>query len=63
MFLSKKADCLVSLTQSSKNPYFNMVKVKNNKVEKIFKKKHFIRRQDVPKVYSVTTIVYIVKSS
>ena len=63
IFLSKKADCLVSLTQSSKNPYFNMVKVKNNKVEKIFKKKHFIRRQDVPKVYSVTTIVYIVKSN
>ena len=62
IFLSQQADCLISVTDSAKNPYFNMVKIKNKKVKKIFKKNNITRRQNAPKVYSVTTVIYIVKT-
>lgn len=62
-FLKNKSDSLITVTDSNKNPYFNMVKIKNNKVKKIFKKSKIFRRQDAPKVYAVTTVIYIVRTA
>ena len=60
-FIDKKADILFSVTKSKKNPYFNMVEIKKNKVN-LIKKNNFInRRQDAPKVYDMNASIYIWK--
>lgn len=54
------ADICVSVTPASRSPYFNMVKVgENGTADLIIKSKDaFSRRQDVPEVYDITTVVY-----
>ena len=49
----------MGITPSYRNPYLNMVKIHNHKIKLINSKKNFIRRQDVPKVYDITTAIYI----
>tara|TARA_Y100000591_G_scaffold172092_1_gene148508 strand:- start:130 stop:828 length:699 start_codon:yes stop_codon:yes gene_type:complete len=53
-------DVVVALTESSRNPYYNMLE-KNKKNYKLPKsqKRNFFRRQDAPQVYDVTTFFYI----
>ena len=47
--IKKNLDIVFTVTKSSKNPYFNMVKVKNSKIELISKsKKKIFRRQEAP---------------
>jgi CMP-N,N'-diacetyllegionaminic acid synthase len=57
---NKKAYNVLSLTPSRKNPYFNMVEIKNNNkleiVKKISKKIH--SRQKAPKVYEINAGMY-----
>jgi CMP-N,N'-diacetyllegionaminic acid synthase len=57
---NKKAHNVLSLTPSRKNPYFNMVEIKNNNkleiVKKISKKIH--SRQKAPKVYEINAGMY-----
>lgn len=64
-FIKKNFDNLVTATESRKNPYFNMLEYKNNKLticKKISnKKKNILRRQDAPKVYSMNASMYIWK--
>ena len=58
----KKLDIVFSITESSKNPFFNMVSIKKNKLQLICKKKNRIfRRQDAPKCYDLTTVCYVFK--
>lgn len=58
----KKLDIVFSITKSSKNPYFNMVTIKKNKLQLIQKNKNRIfRRQDAPKCYDLTTVCYVFK--
>ncbi len=58
----KKLDIVFSITESSKNPYFNMVSIKKNKLQLICKKNNQIfRRQDAPKCYDLTTVCYVFK--
>ena len=62
-FLKNKSnDALVSINESFRNPYFNMVRKKKNVVS-LFSNlnKKFFRRQDCPKVYDMNTVVYIFK--
>ena len=45
---------------SSKNPYFNMVEVKNKKCEIVKKKsKRFFSRQAAPKVFDMNASIYL----
>ena len=60
MIIKKKgADNIISLSPSKKNPYFNMVEIKNSKpqlVKKVSEK--FYSRQKAPKVFEINAGVY-----
>ena len=58
--LNDNADLIVSVTESKRHPAFNMVKVSNNGLLTLVEeqKNKFIRRQDVPKIYDLTTVAY-----
>ena len=58
LFLNKNADLLITGTKSRKNPYFNMVEIKNNNAQ-LVKVGNFKRRQDAPKVYDMNASIYI----
>ena len=55
------ADICIVITPSSRSPYFNMVKKSaNNLIELVNKSSNLIsRRQDVPKVFDITTVAYV----
>lgn len=56
---NQNVDAVVTIRESSRNPWFNMVKLdKENKVSIILKKKrtNYFRRQDTPKVFDLTTV-------
>jgi len=59
-FLKHNSSNLISGSIAKKNPYFNQVEIRNNKV-KIVKKprKTILRRQDSPKVYDLNASIYI----
>ena len=62
-FMNNKFDGLVSITETNHNPYFNMV-IKNFKNPTLINKiitNRINRRQEAPKVYNITTILYIAK--
>ena len=71
MFKKTKATNLISVCESKKNPYFNMVekngvikivkKIRNSdKFSRSFSTKHsFVRRQDAPEVYEMNASIYI----
>ncbi len=59
-----KSDALITISEPERNPYFNMVRLnKNNYAQIVNNRKHFTRRQDAPKVYSMTTICFVLKPS
>ena len=49
------------MTEASRNPWFNMVRVnENNCIDLVLKSKNKIsRRQDAPQVYDLTTVAYM----
>jgi len=59
-FIKKKADILITGSQSRHNPYFNIVEVVNGRVQ-IAKelKKNVFRRQDAPKTFDMNASIYI----
>jgi len=64
IFKKTKSDNLFSVNESRKNPYFNMVELKNKKVRLIKKyKKYLYRRQDAPVTYDMNASIYIWKRS
>ncbi len=58
-YIKSKYDLILGITPSYRNPYLNMVKIHNHKIKLINSKKNFIRRQDAPKVYDITTVIYV----
>jgi CMP-N-acetylneuraminic acid synthetase len=54
-------DLVVTVTDSHRNPYFNMVKENKDKtVELVLPNKNSInRRQDAPVIYDMTTVAYV----
>jgi CMP-N,N'-diacetyllegionaminic acid synthase len=58
----KRLDVVFSITPSKKNPYFNMVQIKNNKINIICKKKKYFTRQAAPKCFDLTTVCYVFKT-
>tara|TARA_B100000780_G_C20947599_1_gene377991 strand:+ start:88 stop:792 length:705 start_codon:yes stop_codon:yes gene_type:complete len=67
LFLKKKqTENLFSVSEARKNPYYNMVEIKNKKVsliKKLDKKNYFNRRQSAPKVFDMNASIYIWKRS
>lgn len=59
------ADVVITGYQPERNPYFNMMEVKENGYAEIVKKsgQPIVRRQDAPIVYSLTPAAYVVKKS
>ena len=63
-FRNKNVNNLITVCEARKNPYFNMLEVKNGlfkKVKKLKYNKIIIRRQDAPKVYEMNASIYIWK--
>ena len=61
-FNRKKADILITGCKSKKNPYFNIVEVIKNKLQRVkMLKKNIYRRQDAPKTYDCNASIYIWK--
>lgn len=57
-----KLDMVFTVTKSIKNPYFNIIKIKNKKIDLVSSPKNKIyRRQDAPKCYDLTTVCYTFK--
>lgn len=55
-----KADTIIGISESKNNPYFNMVKFDSDDNLTIISSldKKITRRQDQPKVFNITTVVY-----
>ena len=62
-FLKNKSINMVSVCKSHKNPYFNMIELKNNHYEivKKFKNINFFTRQKSPVVYDMNASIYLWK--
>ncbi len=62
--LNNKTDIVISINETDHNPYFNMVKInKNGFAEIAIKDSKIERRQDSPKIYNMTTVVYVTTAS
>jgi len=57
------ADIVITVKEASRSPYFNMVRSDKQGFSRLVNLapdgKHYIRRQDVPVVYDMTTVAYI----
>ena len=63
-FQKDKSDALITIKEPENNPYFNMIRLnKKDHAQIIINKKKFSRRQDAPKVYSMSTICFVLKPS
>tara|TARA_S200000501_G_C20758436_1_gene714992 strand:+ start:268 stop:936 length:669 start_codon:yes stop_codon:yes gene_type:complete len=61
-FQKSKKDMLVSVTKSRKNPYFNMLEIKNQNISLVKKtSKEIVARQKAPVVYEMNASIYIWK--
>lgn len=60
-FIKKNYDNLFSVTNASKNPYFNMVEFKNNKINLVKSSIKYSSRQVAPIVFSMNASIYIWK--
>lgn len=63
LFKKKNYDNLFSVTYASKNPYFNMVEKKKNKIFLSKKNKITTSRQMAPTVYEMNAAIYIWKKN
>jgi CMP-N-acetylneuraminic acid synthetase len=59
--LDSETDIVLTMSNSQRNPWFNMVcQDKNKNLELIIKEENnFIRRQDAPVSYDLTTVAYV----
>lgn len=64
-YIDNEADAVITVTESFRNPYFNIIKdTLNGYVEICIKNNKAInRRQDSPKTYDITTVAYALNPS
>ncbi len=57
-------DAVVTVSESTRNPYFNMVSLDSNDHVALASSSEnsFARRQDAPKLFDISTVCYVVKS-
>lgn len=61
-FLDDRTDAVITVTPSSRSPYFNIISRKENGLSKLlFDKKLFFHRQSVPRTFDITTVAYVLK--
>ena len=61
--IKKNLDVVFTASDSHRNPYFNMIQSKNNKISLICKsQKRYFRRQDAPVCYDLNTVCYVFKN-
>lgn len=58
-YFKNKHDIVIGITPSQRNPYLNMVEIKKNKLKLVNSLNKFYRRQDAPRVYDITTLIYV----
>ena len=60
-FNKGNADIIITVTNSHRNPYFNMVKINEEGLASLVipQVKTIIRRQETPEVYDMTTVAYV----
>jgi N-acylneuraminate cytidylyltransferase/CMP-N,N'-diacetyllegionaminic acid synthase len=63
MMLNNDTDVVITGYEPERNPYFNMMEITDGKYATMVKKteRPIVRRQDAPKVYSLTPAVYVMK--
>lgn len=60
--MKEGTDAVISVTPSSRSPYFNMVfREKEGYSKIIIPLKKYVRRQDAPQVYDITTVAYVTR--
>ena len=59
--LKIESDIIISITETNHNPYFNMVRVDKEGFYKLalINNVAIPRRQDAPKIYNMTTVIYV----
>ena len=59
--LNEETDLVIGVTEAARSPWFNMVKQDNDGYLKVLMRNEnkYIRRQDTPKIYDMTTIAYV----
>ena len=64
-FKKGRADFVVGITPSQRNPYFNMIKKgQDNQVNLVIQQvDKYARRQDTPEIFDLTTVCYVGKPS
>ena len=57
----KGVDIVITITETNRSPFFNMVEVNKDKYANLLIKSEdiFIRRQDTPKAFDMTTVAYV----
>ena len=61
--LDKQTDIVVTISETSRSPYFNMVNKEEDYIKLLIEgEKSFSRRQDVPIAYDMTTVAYVAHS-
>jgi CMP-N,N'-diacetyllegionaminic acid synthase len=61
-FVKENADILITACPARKNPYFNMVEMVNDRIQKVREiNPPPVRRQDAPNVYDMNASIYIWK--
>ena len=61
--LDNQTDVVVTATESSRSPYFNMIKIQKDGYASLLAHdgQSYSRRQDAPKSYDLTTVAYVSK--
>ena len=60
--LDKQTDIVVTISESSRSPYFNMVKKDRHYIKLLVdSEKSYSRRQDAPQIYDMTTVAYVAR--
>lgn len=64
-FLDFRADVVIAVTQSSRSPYFNMVKMREDRSCELLVDSEIKlnRRQDLPQSFDITTVCYVARPS
>lgn len=59
LLADKKADNVFSVTEAHRNPYFNMVEVRENGTVGLVKSGSFVTRQSAPRVFDMNASIYV----
>lgn len=62
-FSKEKKNNLITVNQSRKNPYFNIIEYQGKKLQIVKKYKYLTRRQDAPITYDMNASIYIWKKN